>query len=221
MRQRSTRPDGEATRTKIMESAGELFAINGFADTTSKAIAARAGVDLASINYHFGSRVGLYQATLIEAHRRLMSVSDLTRLATAPVPPSDKLRQLIAYFVDLARGPDPGWHLSLLAGEIFSPSSHIHAMFQTESQPKITLLKTILAEITDIPAGDPAITCCMVSIGAPCVMMLLSRDKLPGPMHDIHQMSAAELTEHLHQFALAGLSSVGQRYAAKSRQQNT
>ena len=57
-RNRGTRADGELTRTRILETAGQLFAAHGFAATPSKAIAAQAEVDLASINYHFGSRNG-------------------------------------------------------------------------------------------------------------------------------------------------------------------
>jgi TetR/AcrR family transcriptional regulator, regulator of cefoperazone and chloramphenicol sensitivity len=61
---RSLRADGEATRAKILESAGRLFAAQGYAEATSKEIAADADVDLASINYHFGSRSGLYLTVL-------------------------------------------------------------------------------------------------------------------------------------------------------------
>ena len=83
---RASRTDGEATRARILQAAGELFGSRGFAETTSKAVAAHAGVDLASINYHFGSRSGLYQATLIEAHRRLFTVDALSQLVHAPLP---------------------------------------------------------------------------------------------------------------------------------------
>ena len=67
---RGLRSDGEATRTRILEAAGELFATTGYAETSNKAIAAHAQVDLASINYHFGNRSDLYQAVLTEADRK-------------------------------------------------------------------------------------------------------------------------------------------------------
>lgn len=64
MASREARKDGEATRLRILEAAGELCATLGFGETSNKAVAAKAEVDLASINYHFGSRNGLYQAVL-------------------------------------------------------------------------------------------------------------------------------------------------------------
>ena len=96
---RSARTDGELTRTRIMEAAGSLFAAAGYAETTSKAIAAKAGVDLASINYHFGSRRGLYQAVLVEAHRRVISFDDLQQVVEGALPaPSPEQQLLLARF---------------------------------------------------------------------------------------------------------------------------
>ena len=41
---RGLRSDGEATRTRILEAAGELFATTGYAETPNKAIAALASL---------------------------------------------------------------------------------------------------------------------------------------------------------------------------------
>lgn len=50
---------GEDTRERILEAAEQLFAENGFAATSIRAITAKAGVNLAALNYHFGSKDGL------------------------------------------------------------------------------------------------------------------------------------------------------------------
>jgi len=52
------RTDGQATRERIVEAAGELFAADGYAQTTAKAVADRAEVGVSLINYHFGGREG-------------------------------------------------------------------------------------------------------------------------------------------------------------------
>ena len=79
------------TRAKILEAAGQLFAAEGYAEAKSTLIAASAAVDLASINYHFGSRSGLYLAVLAEAHRRFVSLADLSRLSESGLPASQQL----------------------------------------------------------------------------------------------------------------------------------
>ncbi len=50
------------TTEKILDAAEELFATRGFRATSLRAITARAGVNLAAVNYHFGSRNALIRA---------------------------------------------------------------------------------------------------------------------------------------------------------------
>ncbi|MDO6562509.1 TetR/AcrR family transcriptional regulator [Amphritea sp. 1_MG-2023] len=51
-----------ATAKKIMLSAEALFAEQGFAETTMREITSAANVNLAAVNYHFGSKKGLIAA---------------------------------------------------------------------------------------------------------------------------------------------------------------
>ena len=52
------------TREKILETAEKLFVSNGFQGTSLRAITAEAGVNLAAVNYHFGSKEQLLEAVL-------------------------------------------------------------------------------------------------------------------------------------------------------------
>ncbi|WP_299201755.1 TetR/AcrR family transcriptional regulator [uncultured Amphritea sp.] len=51
-----------ATAKKILLSAESLFAEQGFAETTMREITSAAKVNLAAVNYHFGSKKGLITA---------------------------------------------------------------------------------------------------------------------------------------------------------------
>lgn len=55
------RPD---TKAQILDVAELLFAEQGFNDTSLRLITSDAGVNLASVNYHFGSKKALIQAVL-------------------------------------------------------------------------------------------------------------------------------------------------------------
>ena len=209
---RAVRADGEATRARILDAAGELFAAAGFAEITSKAIAAKAEVDLASINYHSGSRNGLYQAVLIEAHRRLVDIADLQRLVQSALPARDRLKELIDCLVPRAAGDPADWHLAVLAAEVLAPSSHIQALLRSEVPTKASLVMEILAEITGIPAEDPALLQCLISVLAPCLLLQLGRRGIPGPVQAILRMPHKKVVEHLHRFAIAGLEAMGDDY---------
>lgn len=51
-----------ATVARILDAAEKLFAEHGFAETSLRSITSKAGVNLAAVNYHFGSKKSLIQA---------------------------------------------------------------------------------------------------------------------------------------------------------------
>ncbi|WP_144395436.1 TetR/AcrR family transcriptional regulator [Pleionea sediminis] len=52
----------QSTKDRILDAAEALFADRGFAETSLRTITNRADVNLASVNYHFGSKKSLIQA---------------------------------------------------------------------------------------------------------------------------------------------------------------
>lgn len=208
---RTQRTDGEATYNRILEAAGELFASAGFAETTSKMIAARAEVDLASINYHFGSRNGLYQAVLVDAHRRIVSIDSLQRLVATDLSAHEKLKKLIEGLVENAT-LDHAWHARVLSREFLSPTSHLQALQQTEIPDKLPFVLSILGEITSIPPGDPSLFRCLISVLAPCAMLLVVGPNIPPFADEIHRMPKEALVEHLYSFAMGGLEAIGRKH---------
>src|SRR3982075_3031318 len=80
---RAVKPQHE-TRTRILDAAEELFMLHGFEGTSMRVLTATAGVNLAAVNYHFGSKDALIEALF---RRRLdpmnaARVSELDRLET-------------------------------------------------------------------------------------------------------------------------------------------
>jgi len=59
-----TQPRGEDTRRRILDTAIELFATEGYEGTSTRLLAERAGVNLPAIQYYFGSKEGLYRAAV-------------------------------------------------------------------------------------------------------------------------------------------------------------
>jgi len=76
------RPPADATGARVIRAAGTLFAERGFHGTTMRDIAERAGANVASGHYHFGSKRDLYLAVLHPATRhalRGMTLGDVDR----------------------------------------------------------------------------------------------------------------------------------------------
>ncbi|SDH03985.1 transcriptional regulator, TetR family [Vibrio xiamenensis] len=211
IRKTSTRADGEQTRQRILAAAGELFAQTGFAETTNKAIAAKAKVDLASINYHFGNRSGLYQRALATAHRQIINIDDLHALQNQALAPEQKLTQFIQLVCQRTLS-EPSWYAQILAREVLSPSSNLAVLIDEEIQPKMAILKRLLSDVSGIPETAPELMPCLINLVAPCLMLLVTRNLSPNPLKMVHAMPPSEVIDHLSCYALAGLKAVGERY---------
>ena len=61
--------DPSATRRGILRAAEESFAGAGFSGATTRGMAARAGVNVATLHYHFGDKKSLYLAVRAESVR--------------------------------------------------------------------------------------------------------------------------------------------------------
>lgn len=59
------------TRNRIIEVAERLFAHRSYATVSMREITAGAGVGLAAVNYHFGSKEGLFKAVFLRRARDL------------------------------------------------------------------------------------------------------------------------------------------------------
>ena len=71
---------GERARTRILDTAEELFAREGPAAVTLRSIAAAADVNVAAVNYYFGSKEKLFEEMFL---RRIVPLNEerLVRLA--------------------------------------------------------------------------------------------------------------------------------------------
>lgn len=67
----------DSTKDRILAAAEELFAQTGVARTSLRAITALARVNLAAVNYHFGSKDGLVE----EVYRRRLEPLNRARMA--------------------------------------------------------------------------------------------------------------------------------------------
>ncbi|MEX0637836.1 MAG: TetR/AcrR family transcriptional regulator, partial [Burkholderiales bacterium] len=65
------------TQTRILDVAEELFMQHGFEGASMRMLTAKAGVNLAAVNYHFGSKDALVEAVF----RRRLDPMNAERLA--------------------------------------------------------------------------------------------------------------------------------------------
>ena len=100
------RDDGNR-RSALLATAAELFRRKGFAATTTRDIAAAAGMQSGSPFYHFSSKGTLLYAVMEEGmHRALLHQGAALQLAgTSQHPPAEQLRTLILAHFEVLLGP--------------------------------------------------------------------------------------------------------------------
>lgn len=122
-------PDQRDTKTRILDAAQILFALNGFESTSLRQITAEAQVNLAAVNYHFQSKESLIHATLF----RIIEPVNVARIAmldryeaeNGGEPPT--LDQVIRAFLlpTLQAFNDPERpHLPRLLGRIYAEAEY-------------------------------------------------------------------------------------------------
>jgi AcrR family transcriptional regulator len=90
-----------STKDRILGAAEELFAQFGFAGTSLRQVTTRADVNIAAVNYHFGSKENLVNEVF---RRRMddMSARRLAMLETASRERPGELEAVLAAFVEPA-----------------------------------------------------------------------------------------------------------------------
>jgi AcrR family transcriptional regulator len=83
---------GAGTKERILDAAEQLFAAHGFAGTSLRAVTREAGVNLAAIHYHFGTKEDLLRAVLsrivIPVNRERLNLLEQVEAAAGSDPPS-------------------------------------------------------------------------------------------------------------------------------------
>ncbi|MGN0863789.1 MAG: TetR/AcrR family transcriptional regulator [Stenotrophomonas koreensis] len=95
------KPAQFSTKDRILSAAEELFAVHGFAGTSLRQVTSVADVNIAAVNYHFGSKENLVNEVF---RRRMdeMSAARLAQLARANAEYPGQLRAVLAAFVEPA-----------------------------------------------------------------------------------------------------------------------
>lgn len=208
---RSVRSDGAETRQHILQVAGRIFADRGFARATSREICQTAGTNMAAVNYHFGSKDGLYDAVLVEAHSQLVRLDDLEAISASRISHKQKLRKLISLFVRTASGPALPWGLSVFVHELMAPSAHVPALMRDAVLPKIQVISSLMAEVLGVAETHPLVQRSLALVVLPCIMLVIApreivRDVMPSLTAD-----PDALIDDMTAYAMAGLAAIRRR----------
>jgi AcrR family transcriptional regulator len=193
------------TKTRLLEAAGEEFALRGYQGATIRSIIRRAGANVAAVNYHFRDKEGLYVQAVLEAHRGCIS-------GEPDVPPDaspeELLRAHIRHFLSnvLAVGRDDHWHYRLMMRELLQPSPASEVLVRENVRPKFERLCVIIRRLRPDLDGRK-LTATVFSVVGQCLHYKMARpiaERLVGAKA-FAAFDLEFLTDHITAFTLAAL----------------
>lgn len=197
------------TRQRVLEAAGEVFAEHGFRDATIREICARAGANLAAVNYHFRDKEGLYHDVVHYAHGHAMQarLQELQDSAAMPAP------QRLALFVRsfLQRTCDegrPAWHGKLMVREMIEPTHVLDEIVDQAIRPMRENLHAIIRELLGPDAETALVQRCAFSIVGQCLFYPHCRPVIQRLQPELRYTprEIEQLAEHIASFSLAALA---------------
>jgi AcrR family transcriptional regulator len=131
-RAREASGSSAATKQRILDVAERLFVERGFTSTSLRMITTDADVNLAAVNYHFGSKEGMIEEVLkrrlAPLNRERVAALDAleAQAGAAPLTVQMILKAYISAAVKLSRDPTEGGFLFLrLLGRAFTEPNEI------------------------------------------------------------------------------------------------
>ena len=113
----------DATESRLIEAAGQVFAEVGFQAATVREICARAGVNIASVNYYFGDKMGLYISVLRESMTHEPGAAVQLGVNAGKKDAREGLRLLLrAMFSVVLADERRGWYMRIMAHELANPT---------------------------------------------------------------------------------------------------
>lgn len=152
------------TKERIIRAATKLFAMHGYHKTSMRQITEEAKVNLAAVNYHFGSKKALLETIFM---RRLVPLNQIRRQRLADVAETARrdgkktdVEELLRAFIEptLKFGeddPDSGYQIALVFRSLADPDEAVQELFVQYIAPLGHYLFQLLCEA--LPELEPEV----------------------------------------------------------------
>jgi AcrR family transcriptional regulator len=210
-------PADDDTGARVLRAAGALFAERGFHGTTMRDIAARAGANVASGHYHFGSKRDLYvavlRATFAEVRDMLarggVQVDDARLARMRPAEVEALMTKRLELMLGNLLGPPPSLHGTLMMREMLDPSDALPIVIAEFIQPMIAEMASLVRRQAP-QLDDRTVVWSVSSIMGQALFYRLTRPatlRILG-LDEFTPTYTAELASHIARFATGGIGSV-------------
>jgi AcrR family transcriptional regulator len=202
------------TRELILNTAGRIFAENGFHATTVRQITREAGVNVAAINYHFNDKQELYISVL----KRAYQTASMTAPADLPGPARERLQVFIRTFLGYLLNPQrPQWQGILIAREMARPTPALDLLVAESIAPVKKRIGGIVREIVGPGVSESTVGLASLSIIGQCLHYVHCREMISRLFPEGRRVirDVETLANHIFEFSIGGLNALKAHPPAK------
>jgi TetR/AcrR family transcriptional regulator, regulator of cefoperazone and chloramphenicol sensitivity len=200
------------TRIRILEAASSIFAEHGFAATTIRHICSKAQVNLAAVNYHFGSKEGLYRETIRFARERAYNRYPTTYGLAAEASPEQQLRAFVHSFLLRTSFDERTQEFgTIVMREMVEPTAALDTMLIEGIRSLFGQLVGIVSDLLPEDTDAETILASARSIISQCLFYLFSRSVISrmSPEEKFGLEDIDRVSEQILLFSLTALKGIG------------
>ena len=210
---RRQRKDAQDTRQRLLAAAAEVFAEKGYWEGSHAEICAKARINTAAVNYHFGGKEKLY----VEAWEHAFAESIKAHPPDGGIRPEASAAQRLQgrVLALLRRMADPNNHeVEIMHREMANPTGLLTEVLRQVLEPMRQDTGAIVQELLGDGASERQIRFCEMSLMSQCFgpMFHLRRAKMtagtPPPPGPPFELDVEGLADHITRFTLAGIRAI-------------
>ncbi len=208
----------DATRAKLLDAAGVIFAEQGFEAATVREICARAGANVAAVNYYFKDKLGLY--TEVFRQSVCAAENEAMRRALGEVKtPEEALRQFVgAMLRRMSSASRTSWNVRIMAHEMARPTAALPNVIDEVMRPNYRALREIIGAILGLGPDDDTTRLCAHSLIGQVVHYAIARPVIQSLWPDLKMTEERlqQIADHISDFTLCSLRALAEQKKQKA-----
>jgi AcrR family transcriptional regulator len=191
---------------RLIDAASEEFARHGFSSARVRQIVVAARVNLASVNYYFGGKEGLYRATLrfLADQPHQGSLGHAPRGGTAEERLERRILSILERFIGDERPSALG---RILAHEAIDPTTHLDSILEDTMRPELDRIRALLREIAGPELAERELAHAALGVMGQCLLYLYARSAVERLSPELAKGSerSRALARQITEFSLGGI----------------
>lgn len=195
------------TKDRLLDAAIPMLAEKGYHQTTIAAVCAAAEANIAAVNYHFGSKEGLYAEAWRRALRSSLERHPPDGGVPADAPPEARFRARLT--AALRRAIDPeSMEFAIMMHEMSNSTGLLQEALREDVGPLLHSMWTVIREIAGPGPSDIQINMCVESLMAQLIHNTRRVRDNPVPIKLEAPTDVESIADHIVTFTLAGIRAV-------------